>query len=278
MAVTGPKAPDLPRPALDDGGRRLADAYSASGRAWQGGPSRVYDRLSDVLLAHAPTPVRGRLALDVGAGTGAASRAIRRAGGIPIALDRAVGMLAVDQVGRPPATVADARHLPMATGSCGVVVAAFSYNHVTDPGRALAEGRRVLEPGGCLLASAYAADDGHPVKDAVDRAAGEVGWRPDPWVAAMREAAVPRLATVEAAHAAASAAGLDAQVLRVEVAFPELDAAQLVAWRMGMAHLAPFLSARTAAQRRDVAGRALELLGRPDVLVRRMIVIAALVD
>jgi hypothetical protein len=46
---------------------------------------------------------------------------------------------------------------------------------------------------------------------------------------------------------------------------------------MGMAQVAPFLASRTDAERRFVANRALELLGEPEVLIRRLIVIAAVV-
>jgi ubiquinone/menaquinone biosynthesis C-methylase UbiE len=72
--------------------------------------------------------------------------------------------------------VADARRLP-SHGSCAAVVAAFSYNHVPDPDAALVDAARVVGPGGVVLASAYATQDTHPVKAAVDRAAhgGRVG-------------------------------------------------------------------------------------------------------
>ena len=88
--------------------------------------------------------------------------------------------------------MADARRLPLATGSCAAVVAAFSYNHVPDPELALADAARVVVPGGAVLASAYAADDTHPVKAAVERAAAEVGWTAEPWIDEMKADSVPR--------------------------------------------------------------------------------------
>ena len=50
-------------------------AYSATGAAWQAGPGRIYDRLAEVMLASPPAPLAGQRVLDVGAGTGAATRA-----------------------------------------------------------------------------------------------------------------------------------------------------------------------------------------------------------
>lgn len=256
-------------------GRSVGDAYSATGAAWQRGPSRVYDRLAEVLVAATPVPLAGRLVLDVGAGTGAASRAITRAGGRPIAVDLAPGMLAVDRAHRPPAAVADGRRLPLATGACGAVVAAFSYNHVPDPHLALAEAARVVAPGGAVLASAYAADDDHPVKAAVDAAAAEAGWRPDPWADDLRAASMPQLATAERAVAAAERAGLCADGRIVDVPFPYLDGEDLVAWRLGMATLAPFVAGLPLVRQRALEGRALELLGEPQVLVRRVVLLTA---
>lgn len=253
----------------------VGDAYSATGAAWQAGPGRVYDRLADVLVDRSPIPLAGRQVLDVGAGTGAASRAITRAGGHPVALDLAAGMLAVARHRRPPAAVADGRALPIATSSCGAVVAAFSYNHVPDPDRALEEAARVVAPGGAVLASAYATDDDHPAKAAVDTAAREAGWRPEPWVDDLRADSMPRLATVAGAVAAAEQAGLAADASVVEVAFPDLRPQDLVAWRLGMATVAPFVAALVPDRRRSLVARALELLGDPEVLVRRMVVLRA---
>jgi SAM-dependent methyltransferase len=254
----------------------LSEAYSATGVAWRNGPERVYQRLADVLVAQSPVPLAGQLVADVGAGTGAASRSITRVGGRPIALDLATGMLTVDRDVRPPALVADARHLPLATASCAAVVAAFSYNHVPDPELALADAARVVAPGGAVLASAYAADDTHPVKEAVEHAAAEAGWAAEPWIVEMKSHAAPRLASLVGARAAAAAAGLDAEVHQIDVPFPKLDADDLVAWRLGMAQIAPFVATLPAAALERLRARALELLGPdPDPLIRRMIVICA---
>lgn len=254
----------------------LRDAYSATGVRWQQGPERVYQRLADVLVAASPVVLEGRWVADVGAGTGAASRAIERAGGRPIALDLAMGMLAVARAERPPGVVADLRRLPLASGSCAAVVAAFSFNHVPDPNAALAEAARVVEPGGAILASAYAADDAHPAKAAVERAATEAGWVPDAWVGELRSRAMPLLATIEGATAMAAAADLDAQVAHVDVRFPELDPSDLVAWRLGVAQMAPFTAGLTPAEQQRLEHRALELLGPdPEMLIRRIILITA---
>jgi SAM-dependent methyltransferase len=267
--VTRPTGP--PHPA------DVGDAYSQAGAAWATGPARVYDRLADVLVGTAPGPLGGQLVLDLGAGTGAASRAVLRAGGRALACDVALGMLCVGRADRPPAAVADARALPLADGSVDGVVAAFALNHLPDPEVALAEAARATTRGGFLLASAYAADDDHPVKAAVNTAAAEQGWTGAPWYEDLRRSAIPVLATTDGAARAARAAGLvRIDVSIAEVAFPELDARDLVAWRLGLAHLAPFIEAGGPARRRTVERRALDLLGTPPPLVRRVVLLRAL--
>lgn len=255
----------------------MAQAYSATGAAWQRGPGRVYDRLAEAVVAASRVPLAGRTMLDLGAGTGAATRAIGAAGGTPIAADLAVGMLrAIDPP--VPSAVADARALPFADRSVDGVVSAFALNHVPDPHLAIREAARVSRVGSPLLVSAYAGDDTHPVKDAVNTAAAELGWRPDTWFDELRSTSIPILASIDGALRVAQQARLrDADAQRIEVAFPELTAEDLVAWRCGMAQVAPFVAELTPPLRDHLRARALELLGTAPPLVRRVVVISAVV-
>jgi ubiquinone/menaquinone biosynthesis C-methylase UbiE len=221
----------------------VAAAYSATGAAWQGGPGRIYDRLAEVLVEASPVAVKGSRALDLGAGTGAASRALLGAGAAHVvAVDAALGMLAHHAASRPPAVLGEALALPFSDAAFDVTVAAFSLNHLTDPAAGLREAARVTRSGGALLASAYAADDDHPVKRAVEAALAARGWAPEPWYRTVREQAVPRMATADAARVAAEAAGLEAEAEIRRVPFPDLGAAELVAWRLGVAQHAPFVA------------------------------------
>ena len=229
----------------------IAADYSATGAAWQHGPGRIYDVLAERLVRDTPTRWDGRLVIDVGAGTGAASRAIARAGGRPLATDFAPGML-TGADDRPPSAAADARALPIRTDGVDGWVAAFCLNHVPDPELALVEAVRVVRGGGPIVASAYAADDTHPAKAAVEAAAAEQGWVAPAWSGVMRHVTSPLLATVDSALAVAERADLGTtEVEAVAVPFPQLGVADLVAWRMGMAQMAPFVAtlepdARTA--------------------------------
>lgn len=257
--------------AVDDA---IAAAYSETGTAWQAGPGRIYDVLARHLVASISIDPHD-LALDLGAGTGAASRVLRGAGAHVIALDIALGMLhAITD--RVSCVVADVRVLPFAPATFDVVAAAFSLNHVTDPVRSLIEVRRVLRRGGQFAASVYAADDDHPVKRAVETAAFDMGWRRPPWYDELAGSAMPTLATVDRAEAALGAAGLDGDAAAVEVPIVGVTPLEMVEWRLGMAQLAPFVAALDDIQRAALRERAHQLLGpSPAPLVRRVVQLRA---
>lgn len=240
----------------------LVGAYSATGAAWQAGPGRIYDRLAEVVVDWSAADLRGAHVLDVGAGTGAASRATLAAGAARVtAVDAAVGMLAVDARDRPTAAAAELLALPFSDVAFDAAVAAFSLNHVADPASGLREMARVTRSGGSLIASAYAADDTHPVKAAVEAALTTRGWRPDPWYVRLRHEIVCLLDGVDGAAGALRAAGLPGDVAHVRVPFPDLSPSELVAWRLGMAHHAPFVARLEPGERGRVVDDALDRMG-----------------
>lgn len=248
-------------------------AYDRTGAAWQTGPSRIYDRLADVVLGLVPVAWPAARVLDLGAGTGAATRAVQARGGTVVALDAAFGMLAENASARPPGAVGDALALPFVTGTFDVVVAAFSLNHLLDPVSGLREAARVIRPGGSIVATAYTDGDDHPVKEAVGGALAARAWSAPPWYWTIKRDAVPRLATVERARAATVAAGLDATVESLEVVFADLCPTDLVEWRLGMAHTAPFVGGLDPRARAALVADALDRLGADPPPLRRPLIL-----
>ena len=257
----------------------VAAAYDQVGAGWQVGPGLIYDRLAEVTLDRCPIDLAGARVLDVGAGAGAGGRAAEARGAEVVSVDAAFGMLAAGASRRPPGAVGDALALPLRSAAVDAVVAAFSLNHVDDPVAALREIERVLRPGGAVLATAYASDDFHPARDAVEAAVVAGGWEPEPWFDRVRIVTAPRLATVERASDTAAAAGLTtAHVEHLNVAFPDVSPEQLVAWRMGMAQYAHFIARLSPGERAALASAALGHLGEdPPPLVRSIIVLTAIV-
>jgi SAM-dependent methyltransferase len=233
------------------------------------------------LVDASPVPLAGRTVLDVGAGTGAASLAAAAVGARVVAIDVAPAMVRANRAA-PPAlvggVVGDALALPVASGAAGGLIAAFSFNHLSEPTQGFAEAVRACQPGSPVLAGAYAADDDHPAKQAVDRAAAEQGWAPEDWYLEMRADVSALLATTDTMRTAAAVDGLDGVASLRRVPLPDLSPAALVGWRMGMAHVAPFLAAAGLDVRRRVTRRALELLGSaPPPLERSIVVFAGVV-
>ena len=193
-----------------------------------------------------------------------------------IAVDLALGMLVADRERRPPAIVGDAMALPFAPGGFDVVLAPFCLNHLSEPSAGVAEAAGCSAQAGCCWPRRTPPTTTTSAKAAVDQALSEAGWVAPDWYGEVK-AAMASWGTVDAATAAIERGGM-APVLveRREVTFPELTPLDLVAWRMGMAHTAPFVAGLDRLRRDDVVQRALDLLGPdPPPLVRRVIFVAA---
>ncbi|HTZ23620.1 MAG TPA: class I SAM-dependent methyltransferase [Streptosporangiaceae bacterium] len=217
----------------------LRAGYEAAAGCWAAGPERVYAPLAAALIGATATPVAGARVLDLGAGTGVAGRAALAAGARHVvAADVAAPML---RWCAPPLrpVAAGATALPFRSGSFDLVVAAFVVSHLVNLGAGLAEARRV---GVGLAASAFRSGWTHPAKAAIDAILSESGYRPPPWYAAFKRETEARAGDPAHLAASARAAGLtgvrvQTVTVRTGVSAPE----DIVSWRLGMAHIAPFV-------------------------------------
>lgn len=229
---------------------------------WSAGPERIYATLAALLLDECPEPLRDRRLLDVGAGTGVVSRVARSRGALPFAVDLSTAMLARAPSARVAASV---RALPFRDAVFDAAAAAFVLNHLADPAAALRETARVVRPGGAVLASVFAAGDEHPAKDVVDRALYDLGWRRPEWYVALKDTITPMLGSPASLASVAREAGLRDVVTRVVTPPDDVtDAETIVDWRLGLAHVAPYVAAlpdATALRERLVAE--ITALGQP---------------
>lgn len=133
---------------------RIAGHYDFLNRVMTGGQDVRWRR--DVIQRLAPDT--GGRYLDLGAGTGdLAFELLRRAPGAKcVAADFTPEMITVGrqrQAPRQPGwVVADAQHLPFASGAFDGLVSGFLLRNVVDLDASLSEQRRVLKPGGGWLA------------------------------------------------------------------------------------------------------------------------------
>ena len=222
-------------------------AYDAAAADWAGGPEQVYTPLARALVGAAPVPVAGGRVLDLGAGTGVAGRAALAAGADRVvAADLAVAMLRRAGPAQHP-VAADAAALPFRDQAFDLVVAAFCLNHLSRPGAALREVRRV---GRGLAASTFAPGWTHPAKLAVDEALRPFGFQPPAWYRSLQREAGPAAQDPARLAAQAAAAGFtDVRVRTMTVPTGLSAPAQLASWRLGMAQVAPFLQSLDAGQR-----------------------------
>ena len=140
---------------------KVAPRYDLMNDLMSGGLHRLWK--AALIAQLKPRP--GIRLLDAGGGTGDISIGFVRKGGTDaMVLDPSRAMV---EVGRDRAMdrgvlngitwlVGNAEDLPLATNSVDTWVAAFSVRNMTRVGRALAEARRVLKPGGRFLCLEFA--------------------------------------------------------------------------------------------------------------------------
>jgi SAM-dependent methyltransferase len=261
----------------------LIHDYDAVADGWDAGPGLMYEPLARALVAAAPAPLTGRVVLDLGAGTGVAGRAALAAGARRVVgADLSEAMLRrharKDEASKDGAAVcpvaADAVALPFRDGCFDLVLAAFCLNHLPRLEDGLAEMRRVAA---AIAASTFAPGWTHPAKEAVDEAARSFGYHPPPWYTTLapgERAADPQLL----ASCAAAAGFTRVQTRAVAVPTPVATPAALAAWRLGLAHYAPFLHALDASSQaavRHAAAQAVAASGATGPLTVEMTVLTA---
>jgi SAM-dependent methyltransferase len=224
-------------------------------------------------VARAGGRLAGQLVLDAGAGTGVAGRAALTAGarGV-VSADGALSMLSRCGPALHP-VAADLRALPFRDGCFDLVLAAFCLGHLDQPVAALREARRVAP---ALAASSFAPGWGHPAKAAVDEVLGAFGYRPPAWYLTFKQDTEPWASDPAAVSRDAAAAGFtDVRLRTVTVETGVASPAALAAWRLGMAHVAPFVESLPAGRRAELRRAAAAAVAGTGPLTVSMLVLSA---
>lgn len=155
-ATDVPETPGSPARPVDPAGANhydgFAEAYAAETE--NNLVNAYYERPAMLALAG---DVAGRRILDAGCGAGPLSAALRDRGAVVTGVDASAAMLALarrrlgDDVALHRADLSD--RLPFPDASFDDVTASLVLHYLEDWGPALAEMRRVLRPGGRLIAS-----------------------------------------------------------------------------------------------------------------------------
>ena len=269
----------------------LRAAYDTGARLWAEGPEPVYASLARALLAEVrpaevrPAEVRPAESLlaealptdwrvlDLGAGTGVAGRAALAAGAQSVVCaDSALGMLRRCEARVHP-VAADVTRLPFRDRCFDLALAAFCLGHLDRPVAGLQEARRVAA---ALAASSFAAGWNHPAKAAVDEVLAWFGYRPPPWYVTFKQDTEPWASDPAALVRDATAAGYTGIRLRTVTVDTGLSSpAELASWRLGMAHVAPFVGSLTPARRGELWRAAQAAVTGTGPLVVDMLVLTA---
>ncbi|MDT0341698.1 class I SAM-dependent methyltransferase [Streptomyces litchfieldiae] len=141
----------------------IAAEYAAARPTY---PPALYDTIEELT----GRPLAGSHVLDVGAGTGIATRALHERGARVTAAEPGAGMAAQFRAGLPtvPLVRAGGDALPFAAASFDLVTYAQAW-HWTEPARSVPEALRALRPGGALALWWNTPDRGVPWIEAQER-------------------------------------------------------------------------------------------------------------
>jgi len=204
-----------------------------------------------------PVSLSGRLVLDVGSGTGAIAEAAVACGARVVAADRTFCMVAYQGTHCWPGVAADALALPFPDRAFDAALAGFLLNHL-DPAQALTELARIVRPGGTVLASTWAVGKPDPVKSAIDSVITSWGWVPPDWYIALKKEVEP----ISGSPTRLAAAAIQAGLVAVSVSGRDEDLGvrqpgSVIAYRLGMPHIAPWVAKLDVSRRAQVTRQAL---------------------
>ncbi|MGO9163130.1 MAG: class I SAM-dependent methyltransferase [Streptosporangiaceae bacterium] len=275
LTGSGAGGPGLGDVGLGDVGlsAEMRAAYDAAAAAWRAGPQAVYAVLARALVAAAGLPLAGRRVLDLGAGTGVAGTAALAAGArLLVSADLAPVMLRGLRADAHP-VAADAQALPFRDGSFDLLVAAFSLGHLPSIAAGLREARRVA---GAIAASSFAPGWAHPAQATVDTVLRSYGYRPPGWYVTFKRSVEPQSRDPAAlARHAADAGFRHVRLQTVPVDTGIAAPAELASWRLGMAHIAPFVGSLAGPDRARVRRAAESAVAGTGPLVVSMLVLTA---
>jgi ubiquinone/menaquinone biosynthesis C-methylase UbiE len=252
-----------------------ARAYAGMAEVWAADAALAYAPLARHLVSRAGADLRGRRALDAGAGSGAAGDALRAAGARVVAVDLEVDMVRYG-LAAGPALAADVTALPFRDSCFDLAVAAFVVNHLEHPVAGLVELRRITRPGGTVLVSVFSTARS-AAKTAVDEVAGTYGYIAPDWYRQMQHHA-RTIGTVEAMTRALGAARFTRfRVTDDPVDVGLRDPAMIVRYRTGMAQMRPFVAGLSPGRRKAFLAEAAEAVARTGgVLAPAVIEVVAL--
>jgi SAM-dependent methyltransferase len=157
-----------------------------------------------------------------------------------------------------PRVVGDITALGLRSAAFDLATAGSVLSHVDDPRRALAELVRVTRPGGMVAVTAFPAGDRHPVKEAVSAVLDGFGYVPPAWYERLKRTGEARVGDPVALAALGGAAGLQAvRLRRLAAPLTGLNPWSVVAWRLGMAQVAPFRARLSPPERERLTAAAL---------------------